>query len=908
MDVLKRECWFHKEESAAAGATRIDVEVLDGYVARGRASLASVALSDGREVASVSVREASQGDVSGLACGARSLLVRHDDGGIVCRGVNKFFDVGEVDDAWVADPSLWAGAYDVWAVRKMAGFIVTLFSLDGTRVEVMSKHALAGPHVSAACELLRRMSDEHRTRLAADLFEWEACAACECIQRAQDFTHPVLEEALFDQQLVLIAVQRRALLREESLRFSELSAVAGRWGLRCAPGVALSDAAALQRTFAAAAAWEATYPEFGECQRLAEGFVLLVEAAGATEAVAHHWCRPLRLKLKTAKYVVLRAFRSLICGDSRPQHCLYHDALVAWLQPKTAAEIRQLVDESGVCALNSRFEAGLQAQQRVRHRDSQCTVGHALARLQRMTARHATPRGRCPLTVVVLCGLPGAGKTTLSASVARLLSAEAAATSSPFHFVVHLSRDAVSRAVAADLGITEESSKHKRRRVRALVHQTLSAQVREVARFSAETEQAGLLLFDACNATLDSRRVWRRCTTALLQRYAVVHVACSDAAVLAQRAACRGDHEVLRSAAEAQQALYAVGKMFQPPSAEEAPWCVDTAACTTDEAATALLNFLVSGSAPVSGAERCRVVTVAELREEKRQSDAQLLHDLLGVSEGTMTDLAGLGRSAARCRAAPLTVSLQLRLSCSVEWLRQTAAQLLSAMLDPPSRPETWLAAAGRALFHRVVAALGGSPALPCAPASGELVRGHAKWLRGWLLGGRGSSGPAEVEAALHERFEVEPVAPHVTLLHPRTAAAPAGGEEAVSAFLSQANMQVGQEMTVHATSLLLDRHGVCFGVALMDGRHHQGGGGDDGGGTRLHVTVGTAAHVPAAYTGGMFAAFDQLQSENELLAVEQRAAAGSVSNRSQRKYHNFLECRLSTPLPLRGVVEVCRT
>ncbi|KAG5465280.1 hypothetical protein LSCM4_00735 [Leishmania orientalis] len=905
MELLKRECWFHRE-LATPHATTVDTAVLDGYVARGRAALVAVTLSSGRGVSSVSVKNASQGDVKGLPCGARSLLIDYTDGSIVCRGVNKFFDLNEVGGDWLKDSSLWTDAYRVWAVRKMAGFIVTLFSVDGAQLEVMSKHTLAGPHVDAARELLGKLSETHRARLAADLFEWGACACCECIRRTHDFHHPVLEAKQFDQQLILIAVQRRTQLREESLCFSELGSVAGRWGLGCAPGVVVPNDAALRGVFAATTSWHAAYAPFETCPVLAEGFVLLIETVGSTATLAHRWCLPLRLKLKTPKYVVLRAFRSLACGESRSQRYLYHEALMGWLQPRSAAEVRHRVEEAGVYALNDEFESGLLQQQRVRHRDSQDTVGDALASLQRTTALIACPCGRCPLTVVVLCGLPGAGKSTLSMALCRALATQEGG--SPFSFVVHLSRDAVSRCVAADHGITKASSKHKQRRLRTLVHQALCDQMREVACFSTETEQSGLLLLDACHATRESRRSWRQCFPTTLHQYEVALVECSDATAMAQRAARRDGHELLHSAAEAQQALYAVRKKFQPPSLEEAVWRVDTKECEVEEAAVNLRIHLAQRAPPSTCTGRCRTLTIPALRDERRHRHAALLHSLLGLSEGTAA-LASMLLSEKLIPKVSRTTSLQLRLDCSMELLRRAAAELVSSSLSQARQPTVSFGSLGRALFQRVSAALRGSAWGPSSSVTGHVTRGHLKWLRGWLLRGCEASGPAEVEKALRERFVVEPASPHVTLLYINSASGSTSCNDTISQYLSQTVMHLGQVVTAQVTALLLDRHALSFGVTLGDAQQMQGkcAHGIKDAARRLHITVGTAAGVSAAYAGSMFAVFDVLQAENESLEAEQREPLRAV-NRSQRKYHNFVEYELSTAFTVRGVVEVCRS
>lgn len=913
MEALKRACWFAREQETPSAA-KVDLTVLSEYVARGRASLASAVLCDGREVASVSVKDASQGDVTGLPCGARTLLVDHADGSIVCRGVNKFFDVADVGLDWRRDPDLWGPQYRVSAVRKMAGFIVTLFSLDGERVEVMSKHVLAGPHVQAARELLDQLSEEHRVHLAADLFAWDVCASCECIRRAQDCQHPVLEADELDEKLVLLAIQRRAWLCEESISCASMPRLAARWGLCCAPAVPLLDETALQCVFDAASQWDAAYTPFTACPRLAEGFVLLIEAAGtATKAAAApplEWRRPLRLKLKTVRYVVLRAFRSLVCGDSRPPSCFYHHALAGWcLQAPKAGTLRQRVEAVGVFALHGEFEASMRAQSRVRHRDGQRTVGQALDEVQTLTARVASPLTGCPLTVVVLSGLPGAGKSTLCAALARALATQE--RTSPFSFVVHLSRDSVSCAVAAAHGITEQSSKHKKRHLRALVHQALCAQLREVGRFCVEVAQDGLLLFDACNATRESRQLWRNCFPPHLRRYEIVHVTCGDADLLTQRATGRANHEVLHSAAEAQQALYAVRRKFQPPTTAEAAWCVDTSQCSADEASARLLARLTGAAVASHPTEVCSHLTVPAIRELVRHRHACLLHDLLGVTEEATDALLDATWSTMTGGKPVEATSLQLRLDCTVAELRRAAAQVLTAALGDATPPLASLVAVGRTLLRRVTAALRGADARFDSPATGRMVRGHNKWLRGWLLRGRGGNDGAEVaqvDAALRERFEAEPLDPHVTLLHWGTGAAGTrDAADALSTYLAASGLRLGEDVRVHVTSLLLDRLALCFGVRLATGQTTQGPAEAPSTGSAalpLHITVGTALGVAPAYAGDMAASFASWAAENAALAAEQHDPQRAV-HRSQRKYHNFVEYALGTELTLRGTLEL---
>lgn len=956
MDVLKSECWFRCEQ-AAPTSTHVSLGELEAYVARGRASTTAAALSSGRQVLSVSVKDGSQGDVDGLPCGARSLLIEADGGAIVCRGINKFFDISEVSDAWCGDSALWTDAlYRVWAVRKMAGFVVTVFSLDGTCLEVMSKHVLAGPHVDAARQLLGKWGDAQRAQMAVDLFSWRACASFECIRRAEDHQHPVLEEGLFDQQLVLIAVQKRAQLREESFTCAAMPTIAKRWGVRSAPAVALTSYTALQDVLRAVEAWHSVYPPFTECPVLAEGFVLLIEVAGAGEkntassALGLSWCCPLRLKLKTPRYVVLRAFRSLVLGDSKPQTYLYHRGLLGWLGAPSASavKLRTAVMDVGVAPLSAQFEASLQAKARVRYRGARDTVGHALVQLQGISARSANPRCHCALTVLVLCGLPGAGKTTVSKSLLQRLSNDAAhhhdnnsSSSSSFtswlQFAVHVSRDVVSRDVALQHGIDEHSSKHKQRRLRALVHEQLCDIMRDVVQFCQEQQTRGLLIFDACNATHASRQVWRRCFPASLDGYQLLHVDCADAAVNARRAGQRDDHEVLRNTAEAQHALYTVRKRFQPPTAEELCWYVDTSTQTAADAAfevqqrlqslltsrqsteAELKEDIPSSALSLLAGGHPRVLTVASLRAELQESRTALLYSLLNMPDSMSAQLNDVASSLTMENKAARVCVLRIRLCCSTKSLRDMVASVLSPSLClsfaataaapmTPIRPTSSLAAASRHFLRKVATTLfGGTPSADTfSSVTGSVARGHLKWLRGWLLHGKTASATSDVADALAERFEREASAPHVTLLH-ATVGDASLTDGVAERYLADEGLRVGEEVTVRLKTLLLDRHAVCFGVVLGSGQRFQGAASPaatQGERAPLHVTVATVDGTSAAYAGGMFALFDEWQSENEALLARQQASQQSV-NRSQCKFHNFVEFQLHAEVELRGVIEL---
>ena len=166
-------------------------------------------------------------------------------------------------------------AYTVRSVavqRKLGGFIVGLFSFDGERVGVMTKHALEGSHAGWARELLMKMLSKHAAakggglseeslgnndnaqppspasdhaalltaaeaerRLAKFLQASGLIAMCECIDLARDNTHPMAEATVFDQQLVAFALQRRGDVCEKAVPAGVAATVLARFGIPFVP-------------------------------------------------------------------------------------------------------------------------------------------------------------------------------------------------------------------------------------------------------------------------------------------------------------------------------------------------------------------------------------------------------------------------------------------------------------------------------------------------------------------------------------------------------------------------------------------------------------------------------------------------------------------------------------------------
>lgn len=353
MQSLLEACFFHREELPHprndAGVECVDLKLLSEHVARSRAQLHSV--DDG--LVSVSVREQCQKDVRGLMCGARTLVIDASTGAVIVRGVNKFFDYADLvserhdDDTHEGSkqPScassghpcaaaVWDSRFTccpMWVQRKMAGFVVTLFSLDGRTLRVMSKHVWAGPHVVMARTILSQtLSASQESALAADLHRMQLSVSCECIaEPAQDYAHPIPESAAFHRSLVVFAVQFTHRVMECALAFEHVVTLAAQWGLPCVPharlppcahgtrqsGIEAAEtsatqpnttehatlhdpsivhdgkachaanghpslrSAAVQALVDLAQQWQARYEPFApwQCATLAEGFVLVLE-------------------------------------------------------------------------------------------------------------------------------------------------------------------------------------------------------------------------------------------------------------------------------------------------------------------------------------------------------------------------------------------------------------------------------------------------------------------------------------------------------------------------------------------------------------------------------------------------------------------------------------------------------
>jgi hypothetical protein len=271
-------------------------------------------------VVSVVVEERHQSDTS-LLCGARTLFLDSATGNIWLRGINKFPDLHDAPPGQVQ--RALAGAKCGYLLRKMAGFVVHVWSPDGVSLRVASKHALEGPHVTAAQAYLDGLV--RREALAKWLHEGGLVLSGECVDSVFDAYHPILDAA-FDRQVVFFAAHCRRSRLELTLPFAELVRCGAMFDLAVTPWRGLHGEAGILTQAEAlvvdgwhenarAAELDAACRGAGAMFPLAEGFVVLLELPVSGSADAY--VLPLRYKMKTLKYTVRRSIRGALEGSSQ---------------------------------------------------------------------------------------------------------------------------------------------------------------------------------------------------------------------------------------------------------------------------------------------------------------------------------------------------------------------------------------------------------------------------------------------------------------------------------------------------------------------------------------------------------------------------------------------------------------
>lgn len=649
MDFLQSKCIFVKEEESKVNLLNFDLQALhEHYISHNKAKLVPAG-----NLVSVSVKEGYQGDVKQLPCGARSLLVHPETGRIYARGVNKFFSLSELAakrdfrQDWWKDAALWGRNerhFKVYVQRKIAGFAISVFSEDGERLSIMSKHSVDGPHVEIARGVLySSTSSTQRQSMAYHLHAWNATASCECICLAKDYLHPVLEDERFDNRLVLFSIQLSQ-LAERSIDPKYLPWLARLWGLECVPQLRIgSQKELVEIIFSLSTSWSPTIlweksekkPVLDTCasnsiqtlpswqRELAEGIVLVfaeeipksisefrlpscveglkngdtpntsgsdsyfIQSCSATGSSSSSsdtlclvpdecWMRVIRLKVKTLRYICMRNFRSLLRRESHCQCFLMHYVLVEWATgsynnslpfESDEEELAALLERCGVQILWDAFFSYMSRHSRFWYRDALWSVGKALNHLLAVTIREGNQEHYAPITLVILCGLPGSGKSTF----AKALLQDLGFRNSVYSVAVHISRDRIYQRITQKIFGECRSgcspSKHQLRRVEQKVHTETVLSLRRAIQLSMLTEFPVFVVLDACNSTPSARSYWRSILPPAIHYSAIVHVYCSDRSELQRRLLQRASHERLSHPDVAQRALYAVEKNFvQPPS------------------------------------------------------------------------------------------------------------------------------------------------------------------------------------------------------------------------------------------------------------------------------------------------------------------------------------------------------
>nr|CCC93926.1 conserved hypothetical protein [Trypanosoma congolense IL3000] len=869
MDSLLEKCLFKREWAGACVNDVIDL------VGSGKAHFTSSG-----PFASLVVKESHQGDVEGLPIAARTLLLNTHTNEIVVRGVNKFFDIEEVEQGLPLRDVYLGKLANVWLQRKMAGFVVTLFSLDGNSIGIASKHVVEGPHVDIArCVLEKLLSADQRGSFARDLFNMKAAVSCECISLADDAGHPVCEQGNFDEKLFIFSIHKRDSVQEVCLPLDAMRAIAVKWGIPLVPCWRCNNHKELEAWLDDRHRWEGRDPD-GE--PVAEGYVVVFEVPvrhvnSSVQITLPFTAVLVRLKAKTLRYRALRSLRSIALGESLARPLLLHEILVLWMERVTHCGcFRQAIKDQGVHRICTQFEAYIREHGNKRQRGGKLSVKQAFDDLLKYTEREVRAKWCAPLDVICLCGLPGVGKSTLS----RTIADEGAQGHSAFRYVMHLCRDEIAKDVAKTCGIDHCSSKHKQRRLRTLVHQSMQYALDRLISLSHLLEGPGLLILDACNARPDTRRRWRQLLPNELKSFRLVHLTCADKSVLVSRVVERQDHPLLKDVSEAQAALYTVGKTFVAPLPSEPCIRLDTTESSAEELARSLLSLYTKEA--MGGAAHHRRASIYGHREA--EEGLRKLHESLAASiVGCCDDgVAALGREQIVKRNEASRKLIVVRLSLSYNELYEIVVVRIRSALDQCALPVvTW--------WGRLKKVFGfDTEKRPCV-----VEKGHTNWLRGWLFSGRDATetlSDGEWYHAIKERYDCRPSLPHVTLFY---------GSERSSPVVDVPHP--GSAVDVILDSVLLDPFAMCLAVTVVRGGCRYEVQLPPGDPIPLHVTVGHARRVKPSYAGQMFSLFEQREIHNSELKEMQ---LNSSIKKSRSKFFNFVKVRFDTPVVVGGEVD----
>lgn len=891
-------------------STMVDLKALEEhYVSKGKARFIREAA-----LVSVVVKEAYQLDVKTLPCGARSLLVSPTTGEIHVRGVNKFLALSDIGFSFIED-RLW-DSFEVFIQRKMAGFCVCLYSGDGETLSVMTKHSISGHHVQIAQRILETsVNSDSQKVMAQDLYRWRATATCECVSIAEDFGHPVLEHERFDNQLILFAVQRNQ-VAERGLPPPQVTSLARRWGLQAAPLLCVRNSTDLiniiMKVFSS---WVPSVPF--ECadgenvEQLAEGVVIVMRKispspitgqSGETNGPLLEWEKLFRLKVKTVKYVLLRNLRSLLLEESQCRCFFIHKIIVEWANSGASpfqinGNIVTFIREKGVWTLWRSFEqfflreapdsarpfVNYSSGNRITYRGARWSVGEAYQILVRQTVKEVVQEGMrienknnpAPITLVVLCGLPGSGKSTFAGSVLDQLRASLQPSYFGVGVVIH--RDVVqSRILQREVGFTsagdgvdsivgEALSKHKMRRVKQRVHREIIQTLDKIAQLSYFLEDGEgnsectnrngiVVIIDACNSTPSARRVWRDALPSSIDAFIVVHLMCSLESEVEHRLLNRPSHECLRNSLDAQRALYTIKKKFVPPNKTEQKDALfielDTCNSKVEEFSQQVINRIFklhkeSGLRTMEnkGGEKNTIRVLdgspEEVENEIERWTCPLLHSLLHIDRFSASTVKLFHRLCARgnrSKSEKETI-VQLRIEDS-QWEGTVKCELFQLLLCALKNAErdssstvsqmqcdnneqsifSVFASPFYAFRQTICRFLSPCRALTDTSQSPIVISGQTKWLSGWLFGSNNvtQATEASLRSAVNARFSETAEHPHVTLFYAKQSFE--GNSNFLQSFLQISHLRIGQHIRGRITDLLIDRNAWSVLVELLTG------------------------------------------------------------------------------------------
>lgn len=509
------------------------------------------------------------------------------------------------------------------AQQKLGGFLVSLFSVDGRAVSIMSKHALSGPHVDMAKTILEgqvqqwivsspQPSQQHGTlestmsRLAKVLFEKEAVVLCECVDLVNDANHPIIERPARQengvgeglQYLCCFAVQHRRSRLELALPALEAARFVGdhlpfipfvQQTVFVAPNSEAGPSCREAASTASSPSPLSAFPAFLSRTLLdgcvlswaggnTEGFVVTMEcpppltsrpawddaADGAGRHGTMRWVRPFRIKLKTFRYRITRLLRSCLLGELSASGTDFWaqpamlQVFVLWMRcndislttkifegeqtPRGTTTWWRTILQNFECCLDAHATATLDnpllAATMAQVMPNMVGFAHALAALVAPAPSAAATKTSPLFGLAMLCGLPGSGKSTLAGDIgAAALSVsptvvagsanEDGAPMSSSLIYVHLERDRYFAAEQAKIldskrgrgsdvpsSLTTRDMKAAQRRAHGAVTVACRRASALAAGLSGWRSPIALhsnvvIVLDACNATVASRRHWR---------------------------------------------------------------------------------------------------------------------------------------------------------------------------------------------------------------------------------------------------------------------------------------------------------------------------------------------------------------------------------------------------------------